>query len=323
MTQEAQGLAGGLAQVARQALARSNARIVVTGAGGWLGLATLDLLRDALGSSFDARVLAFGSAERVLKLRGGEIVQRPLAELGALPAQPTWVLHLAFLTKDRAAAMSDEAYRAACLDIRAQVLDTLDAIDARAVFVASSGAATRADDDSAARDMRLYGSLKRDDETAFAAWADRTGRRAVIARIFNITGPHINKLGAYAIASFILDALADRPIAVRAPRDVVRGYVAIRELMSLVLVLLGERADGTIQFDSGGTALELGEVAATVARALGGGPVERAAITEPVADRYAGDGVAYAGLLARHDIPAIPLDQQVVETARYLSTVGA
>lgn len=306
------------------ALGRSGAPIAITGASGWLGLATLDLLERALGDEFGGRVHAFGSAARTLHLgEGRRVAQRPLAELTALEGQGAWVLHFAFQTKDRAEAMSEDAYRAANLLIADTVLDALDRIDATAVFVASSGAATRADDPAASPAMRLYGTMKRDDEHRFAAWAEARGRRAVIGRIFNVTGPYINKHEAYAIASFIRDALAHRPIAVTAPREVVRGYVAIRELMSLVFALLGEQGKGVVRFDSGGKALELGEVARAVAEALGGGTVEREAISDPVADRYAGDGAAYAALLTRHGITPVALDRQVVETARYFEAVTA
>lgn len=298
------------------ALAASPERIVVTGAGGWLGLATLELLRDALGADFATRVVAFGSNARVLRLWTGEVAQRPLAELATLPPAPTWVLHYAFLTKDRAAAMDDDAYARACVGIRDTVLAALDPIGATAIFVASSGAAARADDPAAAREMRLYGRLKRDDEDAFAAWAETTGKRAVIARVFNLTGPYINKLSAYALACFILDALAARPIAVRSPRPVMRGYVPIRELVSLALLLLG--GEGVTRFETGGDALELGEVAEAVAAVLGG-TVSRAAITDTVEDRYLGDDAAYSKLLARHGIARSPLSDQIAETAAYLA----
>ena len=307
----------GLAPAARETLARTDHRIVVTGAGGWLGLATLELLRDALGEAFATRVVAFGSNARVLRLRTGEVAQRPLVELAALPPAPTRVLHYAFLTKDRAAAMADDAYAAACAHIRETVLAALGPIGATAIFVASSGAAARADDPAAARELRLYGRLKRDDEDAFAAWTEARNTRAVIARVFNLTGPYINKHSAYAMASFILDALAARPIAVRAPREVVRGYVPIRELVSLALLLLLDGA-GVTRFETGGDALELGEVAAAVAGVLGG-TVTRAAITDAAADRYLGDEVGYAALLARHGITRTPLWEQIAETAAYLA----
>lgn len=301
------------------ALARVDRPIVITGASGWLGLATLDLLERALGDGFAARVHCFGSTPRMLDLGAGRRVpQRALADLASLAVPDAWVLHFAFLTKDRAEAMDDIAYRTANRRIRDTVLAALDTIDAAAIFVASSGAAYKADDPQASPAMRLYGALKREDEDGFAAWAEARDKRAAIGRIFNLTGPYINKHQAYAMASFILDALAGRPIEVRAPREVIRGYAAIRQLISLVFALLGESASGVTRFDTGGEPLELGTVASIVADTLHGPGVHRAEITDPVADRYVGDAGAYAALLARHGIAELPLDKQVRETADYL-----
>lgn len=311
----------GLPPATLRALAATDARIVVTGAGGWLGRVTLELLRDALGDAFDTRVVAFGTSARALSLRDGSVEQRPLAELATLPPAPTWVLHYAFLTKDRAAAMDDDVYAAACATIQETVLAALSPIGATGVFVASSGAAARADDPAATREMRLYGRLKRDDEEAFAGWAEGAGKRAVVARIFNLTGPYINKHSAYAIASFILDALAGRAIAVTAPREVIRGYVAICELVSLVLVLLADGC-GVTRLSTGGEPLELGEVAQAVANALGG-TVDRAPINEAHADRYVGDSEGYAALLSRYGIAPVALDRQIAETADWLREVTA
>lgn len=300
-------------------LAKHDRPIVITGASGWIGLATLDLLHRALGDAFGTRVHCFGSSARMLNLRDGrQVPQHALADLPGLAAKRVWLLHFAFQTKDRAETMSEDAYRAANLAISDTVLDALDRLDAEAVFVASSGAATKADDPAASAAMRLYGAMKRDDEVRFAGWADARGRRAVIGRIFNITGPYINKHQAYAMASFILDALDHRPIAVRAPREVFRAYVAIRELMSLVFALLAAAPSGVARLDTGGEAMELGDVARVVAAVMGGVGVERATITDPVPDRYVGDDAAYAALLARHGIASIPLDEQVRETADYL-----
>lgn len=297
--------------------------IVITGGGGWLGLATLDLLERSLGERFPERVHCFGSQSRSLDLGDGRFVrQRALAELAELKGSGAWVFHYAFQTKDKAEAMDEAAYRGINLAIRDTVLDALDRIDAAGVFVASSGAALKADDPAASPAMRLYGAMKRDDEQAFATWAEQRQRRAVIGRIFNITGPYINKHHAYAMASFILDGLAGRCIAVRAPRPVIRSYVAIRELISLILALLFDPSapDAVTRFDTGGEPLELGAVADVVARILGSPGVERAPITDPSADHYVGDVAAYAGLLARYGVTPISLDQQIVETASFLGS---
>ena len=303
-----------LTPAAADALAASGRRIVVTGAGGWLGLATLELLRFALGESFADRVHALGASARTLTLRDGTTIdQRPLAEIGSLPPAPTLVLHLAFLTKDRVADMAAGDYAAANEALSRLVLDALGPIGATGLFVASSGAARFADDPDAAADMRLYGRLKCRDERDFAAWARATGGTAVIARIFNVTGPYINKHQAYAMAAFILDALAGRPITVRAPHRVVRGYVAIRELMSLVVLLLLAEP-GVHAFDTGGEPLELAKVGAAVADVLGG-EITRAPIVSDRVDHYSGDRRAYEALLTRHGITAVPLGDQIADTA--------
>lgn len=308
----------------RRILAADTPHIAITGASGWIGLATLDLLERTFGPDFASRVSCYGSAPRLLDLGGGrQVAQRALSDLQGLCAERIWVLHFAFQTKDRAEVMSEAEYRAANRAIADTVLTALDRNGAERVFVASSGAATKADDPVAGPAMRLYGQLKRDDETRFADWADTHAKRAVIGRIFNITGPYINKHQAYAMASFILDVLAGRSIAVNAPREVIRGYVAIRELVTLILALLAEAPAGVVRFDSGGEALELGEVAKVVDRALGGTGVTRAAITDPVADRYVGDAAQYDRLLARLGIMPVPLDRQIVETAAYLRQTQA
>jgi nucleoside-diphosphate-sugar epimerase len=226
------------------------------------------------------------------------------------------LFHLAFLTKDKVAVIDRDEYRETNRALSSTVLEALSAIGADRLFVASSGAAAFADVSSASEDLRIYGGLKREDEDRFVAWAEAdTGRRAVVTRIYNLTGPFINKYDTYALASFIIDALSGRPISVRAPMRVIRSYVAISELVSLVLYqLLGSGDVSVYRYDSGGEVLELREVAAEVARVLGG-TVVRAPITESVDNNYIGDAEIYASLLEAAGIAAVPLAQQILNTA--------
>ena len=301
-------------------LQQSACRIVVTGASGWLGRATLDLLHETLGDAFAERVMCFGSRRADVRLSDAlTIGQRPLSELGTLPRHPTFLLHFAFLTKDRAEAMPEAEYCAANRSIRRIVLDALDPIGVEAAFVASSGAARYADDASAAPAMRLYGLLKHEDEDAFSRWAEARGTRATIARIFNISGPHINKVRSYALSSFMLDALAGKPVAVHARHEVRRGYVAVRELMSLVFAMLLDRQAGVTRFDSGGEEIELSALAAMIASSMDC-PVECPAVRDGRADIYVGDDRSYRRLLDRHGIARVPLADQIDETAAFLKS---
>jgi nucleoside-diphosphate-sugar epimerase len=313
------GASAGLTAHVERAIQASDARIVVTGASGWIGMSTLELLRSALGEEFAGRVHCFGSSRRALVLLDGtSIEQRPLGDIVSLKAAPTIVLHLAFLTKDRAEAMDEETYRAANQQLDRMLIDALDPIGAEAVFVASSGAAYRADDPAASPAMRLYGALKCEQEEQFADWADRCRKRAVITRIFNISGPHINKHQSYALAAFIMDAIASRAITIKSPHHVVRSYVAVREMMSLAFALLLDGRQTVTRFDSGGEPMEMQEIAGTVSRLLGPVSIERPPLDSAGTDHYAGDVAAYDKLLAEHRIDPVSFERQVIETAEFL-----
>jgi nucleoside-diphosphate-sugar epimerase len=316
-----------LAQSARQAVLSDARRINIVGTSGWIGRTAAALLHEALGPElFARRVACFGSRASVIELDAGlSISQRPLTDLAEQERRPTLLFNLAFLTMDKIVAMQAEAYVRANRALSQTILDALDPIGVDRLFAASSGAAAFADEVGAAPDLRLYGGLKRDDEAVFANWALAApqARRTVIARIYSVSGPWINKHEVYALANFILDALDGRPVEVRAPMRVWRSYVAVRELVSLVLAaLLAEEAAPVTRFDTGGDALELGEVGARVVEAIGG-EVRRRPVTSPVDNRYIGDGAAYAMLLGRYGIPHLSLVDQIVETAAYLARGNA
>lgn len=311
------------ADSANAMLQEDTRRIAIVGAGGWIGRTLLALLRSAFDADeFSRRVVCFGSSERDIALDDGtRLTQQALDRLAALPPAPTLLFHLAFLTKDKVAGMDSSTYCAANRALSQTVHAALGPIGVDRLFVASSGAAAFADDPAAAADLKLYGMLKREDEVRFAAWAqDRPDvRRAAIGRIYSVSGPWMNKHENYALASFILDALGGRPIVVRAPHRVLRSYVAVREILSLVVAMLLCRDAPVVQnFATGGDPLELGEVAGVVAHALGGS-VQRAAITARHENRYVGDAPAWTALLAQHGMAHLPLDAQIVETAAWLS----
>lgn len=320
----------GLTGEGARRLAGSDLRVVVVGAGGWLGLATLELLHRLLGTDFRRRVRAYGSNARTLHLRGGvEVEQSAAKDLADLAPAPSLVLHLAYLTQEKARTMSAEAYETANRAISANVLVALDRIGATGVFVASSGAAHVAEDPGAAAALRLYGGLKREDERAFAAWAAQGERRAAIARIFNLAGPYINKTSSYALACFIADALAGRPVSVAAARPVYRSYVPISQLMSVVFGVLTDPRAGAVRFDTAGDgAREMGEVAGEVAAALGDSvPVVRPPLSSETADRYVGDGARYDELRLRYGVGPASFTDQILETAQFMTefppTLGA
>ena len=297
-------------------------RVVVVGAGGWLGLATLELLHGLLAEHFQDRVVCLGSDSRTLNLRGGVAVsQRPLSEIGELPAAPSLVLHLAFLTQEKAKAMAPGDYDDANRAISGAVLNALDAIGAEGVFVPSSGAVYMVPDSNAEASRRQYGALKLEDEANFAAWAEARGARAALARVFNLSGPYINKQSSYALACFIADALAGRPILIRATRPVFRSFTAISELMSVIFGVLTDPVPARELFDTAGDQdLEMAEIARMVTEVTGSGAgIDRPSPVDGPADRYLGDITAYAGLRAHYGVTPVAFPEQIRATADFMA----
>lgn len=296
-------------------------RIVVAGAGGWMGLASIEQLHGLLGPEFFRRVACFGSNARALSLRGGLTVhQEPLSALRDLRPAPTLVLYFAFLTQEKAGLLSRDAYIEANQAISDQVFRSLGPMGAEAVFVASSGAVELVNVPGADPNKAIYGALKLADERRFSAWAVDNDKRAVVARIFGLSGPYINKIDSYALSCFIRDVLMDRPIVVKASRPVFRSYVAVDELMSIALALMIQGDRGATLFDTGAArGYEMGEIAAGVDRALGGlRGISRPALVSQDPDWYVGDGTVYSALRGRYDVRVVDFATQVRETARYM-----
>jgi nucleoside-diphosphate-sugar epimerase len=303
--------------------------VIVTGGGGWLGQTTLDLLDHALGADMGERVLVYGSHARLLPLASGRQVPcRTLAALADYTGPPPLVLHYACVTRDRVAGMGAANVLAANREIREAVAALLERAGARGVFLPSSGAVyDRGRGLTTDAEGNPYGLAKRHDEERFLDLAAAGGIPLVLARVFNLAGPFINKPGTYALASFLLDVLAERPIEIRARGRVVRSYVHVADLLLMALgaLLLLPAASGAVRFDTAGeVAVELGELATRAAAVLGRPylPIRRAPPDGRPDDVYCGEGARMRALAARLMLPLSPLEAQIRDTATFLAATA-
>lgn len=143
-------------------------------------------------------------------------------------------------------------------------------------------------------------------------------RRAAIGRIYSVSGPFIDEHETYALASFILDALAGRPIEVRAPMRVLSEAMSrCTNWFRWCLPPVAAEGSALLCFETGGEALELSELAARVAVRVGG-HVNRAPISSLTSNHFVGDPQAWSALLARYHLEHLPLDEQIAETGAIL-----
>jgi nucleoside-diphosphate-sugar epimerase len=307
-------------------LLESGLDVVVTGGGGWLGQATLEMLDSSFGPHLASRVHVFASSRRSMTLRSGtQLEVLPLRELPRLRVGPHLLTHYAFATRELAAQLGASEYIARNEEITAMVAVHVTRSQPVGMVVLSSGAVYLGDDLSA----NPYGVLKARDERHFLDLAEGMGGkgptpRIVVPRLFNLAGPFLNKPDHYVLGSIINDIARGGPIRLHAARPVVRSYVHVCDLVELVFaMIMGEGPMPHVAFDTAGECeVEVGELAELAASVLGepGMPIRRPPLDGSATDRYVGDSTIIDSLAKSYGMTMQPLSRQVEDTARYLGT---
>ena len=285
-------------EVLAQALAAPDARLAITGATGWLGMALADMASSAGLTTANGRLRLFASSARTVTLSGG--VQAQVETLiGAEPLSgPGWrVAHFAGHGKERTLDLSPDEFAVQGDAILAAALALTEHADRPHVAFSSSGAVYAPAGGLVERlQDSPYGYLKHQHEARLQDWCGRRALPLLVVRVFNIGGPHGNKRSGYALSSLVDTALAGRPLVVRAERPVLRSYVHVEELMALMAALLdGEDADGRPFDTAGPETVEVGVLAERVRAVLGRPELEDSDGPRPdlPEDRYVGDGRIY------------------------------
>ena len=293
--------------LAAQAL--GNDRVLVTGASGWLGRTTLDLL-----APLGLPTLALASRARVIRVADRDIECRLWDDREVAAFGPTVVLDCAFLTRGRVADMPLDEYVATNRTLTERLVYATQLPGVRLALTVSSGAAVHPHDalDGPIED-NPYGYLKREAEYRLAEAAAESGAVPVVARAWSISGAHVQEPQGYALGSMIRDADAGA-IRIMARRPVFRRYVLAEELLALGIA---EGGVGPATIDSGGELVEMAELAARVAAVVcPDAVITRGEVDPRDPDRYHSDGQDWDRRCQSWGLASAPLDRQIEITAR-------
>lgn len=304
-------------------LVESDLDVVVTGCGGWLGQATLEMLDSSLGAEMTSRVHAFALSGRAMTLRSGSRLEaRPLNELAQLQVGPHLLAHYAFATRERVSELGINEYIRRNRAISKLVQDHVAKTRPVGILNVSSGAVYSGDDLA----TNPYGVLKARDELRFLKIVEHLAEggsvpRLVIPRLFNLAGPFLNKPDHYVLGSIIRDIRAGGPIRLHASKPVLRSYVHVGDLIGLgFAVMLGKEESPSIFDTAGEREIEVGELAQLAASVLGVANmvIERPPFDGSEPDRYVGDPTAIRALATSYGFEMKTLSTQIVDTANYL-----
>jgi nucleoside-diphosphate-sugar epimerase len=313
----------------QQKLINEDTVFAITGASGWFGRSTLNLLWEILGEeSFHKRVRAFSSKDGMIDVGNRFVIPTRSLDLLLELKSLDYIFHYAFLTRDRVGQMDLQSYIDTNAAITDLIVQRLQQGDIKGIFATSTGAVYTQDGILVDRDRALlenpYGALKRREEILITEACESLQVSCLILRVFAVMGAFMTKPKAYAIGDFTYQALTNQHIKILADRPVWRSYSNVQDLVYLGLAYLARLTKRSpLCIDTCGHIVEMETLARQV---LGSLQIESNAITrnwEPMAapSKYVGQSKHIEQLALSLNIPVSPFAKQVMETTSYLKFI--
>lgn len=294
-------------------------KILISGATGWLGTESVVRILEGSFEGITAQNLVLCSSDgRDLKLDSSNIL--PTVQLQSLKAgtennELEGLIHLAFLTKDKAQKFSFTDYVAKNIELISAACEIIERDKPKWVVVVSSGAII--DRESLELENNVvrnpYGFCKRIEELLISDAARKVGANIVIGRLWGGTGLHMPIKRAYAISDFMESFKESGAIKITSGGDVMRRYCDAGDFME-VLIKSALRGDNTT-VDSGGPIIELGDLAKLIILATGKGSISRSTESSATDDYYP-MGMEFEVLARSLGVPLLGISEQVSRTLR-------
>ncbi len=291
-------------------------RILITGASGWIGRETIALLQQVLGDQFAHHVTLAGSRDSTISIEGIRHHVRKLFGINSGEQFDT-VIHLAFLTQEKAHILGVEEFSRLNREISEFLYKLSKSANVSRLLVASSGAADpvilEAFKDPA---KRIYGELKRESEELFSELGKQSNMKVEICRIWSISGSHFLTPTKYALGNFIEQAKSTGNIHLANPAVVRRAYIDAGEMMGVLLINLIKGSGRLIS--SGGFETSLQQLARLVLNEFNpsGQVIVPAETNEHQDDIYAPNVEPFNILAKNYGVQLSNLEEQIRITAR-------
>jgi len=287
----------------------------VTGASGWIGKETSELLLRTLGGEFRNRVTLVTSDGRDVFLQSGAVSTISWNSFVAC-GKFDLILHFAFLNQDKIGTVGKNKFLEINRQITADVLHVSSRNPANDILCASSGAAiSYSSNVNSDAPYEVYAGIKNEMESLFK----RSGvfENLILMRIWSISGIYMDLDAPYALASFVSQGLRAETIEVKGPVDSLRTFINAQEMIWVYIMSLGW-IDYQV-LDSGGFTINMFDLAALVSTSLGGGKVISKLGPSSALANYTPDASVFNALAKEFSLELSGVSDQVTLISKFHS----
>jgi hypothetical protein len=138
------------------------------------------------------------------------------------------------------------------------------------------------------------------------------GKSLQIARVWSVSGALVTKVDGFAFSNIIKQSFGGK-IQINSFNEVWRRYSLVDELIACMLV---DNSPGTNLFDTGGSLIEIEELARIVAKKVS--PEARSRVADKGNDHYYSDNSDWMKLCEKLNFEPSDLESQVELVSKYL-----
>jgi UDP-glucuronate decarboxylase len=292
-----------------------NLNIMITGASGWIGRATLEYFYKIFQDDIEKFIFPISASQKNIKLSNNFSIKTYDYQYNFDKNKAYVILHYSYPTKARLETLSDDEFNKNCQQIKTSISKIIQNYQIKSLIFPSSGAIYNQNN--------LYAKNKIDDELYLLELSEKYNFNIMIPRIFNIGGPFINQPQIYALNNFILQTKANKKIIINANNDVFRSYVHVNNLIDLFFKWLIDKDKETpLIFDiSHPNKIEIKKLAEKICEVL----KINCEIISPnynsqnLSDDYVGDSAKIMSLCKKYQIDLADLDQIILDTNLFLN----
>ena len=286
--------------------------ILITGASGWLGKSSISYLLHR-GCSL-SQLLLVASEDKFFNVGNFHKVKAENYSKFETIRKIDGVIHLAFLTREKSDVMGLTRYSSINQEITQKAVKIIRQTEPNWVVTVSSGAIfnpiTKHLETNIATNPYGFLKLREEEELTFAT--KTVGANLVIGRLWGASGSLMPINRSYALSDFIVQAVTDKKIEIKAAHEVYRRYVDAEIFMA---VLLERAISGKSEsIDSGGSIVEIGDLAKIVADQLNIENINRPRLLNAEIDDYYPRGDQFATIAAELNLPISEIREQVANT---------